>query len=329
MKYKSWGSGRFGELPGPHQSQGSRSEVMETLRVVRTIIAATTNDVSKGILRLGIITKRTRLLILAVCLLSCLPAMGFAEEIRLEPGKDSFPPQVLEKLTQQFPEKKSLTTDLAALMAGYPGFLLGVEINQGKLYLVMKNRTKIIYDDGMVKGFEEKLDRPDLKDMLGQIYRPGGAWEPFRPDYDPGRFRVDAFFNAVYGASQAEVTANLVPVSFCGARVMFTAKNGAAQALEKTGRELSALVAKRPQLRQYLFPLGGTFNWRSIAGTSRLSPHSWGIAIDLNPRHGSYWRGKKMNGAQVEELRNRYPLEIIELLENMALSGVVSGRTST
>lgn len=96
---------------------------------------------------------------------------------------------------------------------------------------------------------------------------------------------------------------------------MFNAQNGAAKALESVGRELAALLSKRPQLRQYLFPLGGTFLWRDIAGTSRLSPHSWGIAIDLNPKHASYWRGKKMAGQGVEILRSRYPQEIVEIFE--------------
>ena len=179
----------------------------------------------------------------------------------------------------------------------------------------MKNQVKILYDDGLVKSFDEKLNRPDLKDMLAQLYRPGRSQEPFRPDYDPGRFRVDAWFTAVYGASASEVRGNLVPVPFCGATVMFNAQNGAARALASVGRELAALLAKRPQLRQYLFPLGGTFLWRHIAGTSRLSPHSWGIAIDLNPRHGAYWRGRKTAGSEVEAMRNSYPQEIVELFE--------------
>ena len=105
------------------------------------------------------------------------------------------------------------------------------------------------------------------------------------------------------------------PVPFCGVRVRFNAQNGAAKALESVGRELAALLVKRPQLRQYLFPLGGTFSWRPIAGTNRLSPHSWGIAIDLNPRRGAYWRDKKMTGSEVEAMRNNYPQEIVELFE--------------
>ena len=263
-----------------------------------------------------IITKRLLLLILAVCWLAYLPAASFAEEIRLEPGNDSLPLEIREKLSRQFPEKKSLATDLAAFMTAYPGFCSGVEISpERKLYLVIRNHIKIIYDDGQVKSFEGKLDKADLKDMLAQLYQPGSSQEPFRPDYDPGRFRVNAFFKAVYGGSSTEVNAYLVPVPFCGTRVMFNAQNGAAKALESVGRELSALLSKRPKLRQYLFPLGGTFLWRDIAGTSRLSPHSWGIAIDLNPKLGSYWRVKKMTGQGVQDIRNRYPQEIVEIFE--------------
>ena len=260
--------------------------------------------------------KKALLLILTLGCLAFLPGVGTPEEFRLPPGKASFPPEVLEKLGAQFPEKPSLPTDLAALTAGYPGFCLGLEVRPDrKLYLIMKNRIKILYDDGLVKSFDEKLNKPDVKDMLAQLYRPGRSQEPFRPDYDPGRFRVDAFFTAVYGASASEVRGNLVPVPFCGATVMFNAQNGAARALARRWPGTCRPAGQAPQLRQYLFPLGGTFLWRHIAGTSRLSPHSWGIAIDLNPRHGAYWRGRKTAGSEVENLRNLYPQEIVELFE--------------
>jgi hypothetical protein len=260
--------------------------------------------------------KRSLLLIITLCCLASLPGVARPEELRLPPGQASFPPEVLQKLAAQFPEKAALSADLAALTASYPGFCLGLEVRPDrKLYLIMKNRAKILYDDGLVKSFDDKLKRPDLKDMLAQLYRPGRSQEPFRLDYDPGRFRVDAWFTAVYGASASEVKGNLVPVPFCGATVWFNGKNGAATALAAVGRDLAALVAKRPQLRQYLFPLGGTFLWRDIAGTSRLSPHSWGIAIDLNPRHGAYWRGRKAGGSEVVAMRNNYPQEIVELFE--------------
>jgi hypothetical protein len=260
--------------------------------------------------------KRWLCLFITLVCLTSVPGVGFPEELRLPPGKTSFPPEVLDKLGAQFPEKPSLSADLAALTAGYPGFCLGLEVRPDrKLYLIMKNQVKILYDDGLVKSFDEKLTRPDVKDMLAQLYRPGRSQEPFRPDHDPGRFRVDAFFTAVYGASASAVKGNLVPVPFGGATVWFNGQNGAATALAGVGRELAALLTKRPQMRQYLFPLGGTFLWRDIAGTSRLSPHSWGIAIDLNPRYGSYWRGRKAGGSEVEAMRNNYPQEIVAIFE--------------
>jgi len=259
---------------------------------------------------------RLHVMVIALCLLTLIPRVAITEEFRLLSGQESFSPEILDKLARQFPEKQSMPTDLLALTAGYPGFILGVEVRPDrKLNLVLKNQTKIVYDDGQVKSFEEKLDKPDLKDMLAQLYQPGSSQEHFRPDYDPGRFRVNAFFKAVYGGSSKEVSANLVSVPFCGTKVMFNVQNGAAKALESAGRELAALLAKRPQIRQYLFPLGGTFFWRAIAGTSRLSPHSWGISIDLNPRYGAYWRGTKKRGKEVEALREKYPQEIVDIFE--------------
>jgi hypothetical protein len=260
--------------------------------------------------------KRWLLVVITLGCLAALPGVGIPEEFRLPPGKTSLAPEVLAKLGAQFPDQPSLPTDLAALTASYPGFCLGVEVRgDRKVYLILKNGQKLLYDDGLVKSFDDRLQRPDLKDMLAQLYRPGRGREPFRPDYDPGRFRVDGLFSAVYGASASEVGGHLVSVPFCGVTVRFNAQNGAARALESVGRELTALLAQRPQLRQYLFPLGGTFAWRPIAGTSRLSPHSWGIAIDLNSRHGAYWRDRKKTGPEVEAMRSGYPQEIVELFE--------------
>ena len=137
--------------------------------------------------------KRLLLFVITLCCLASMPGVGIPEELRLPPGKTSFPPEILARLGALLPEKPSLPADLAALTAGYPGFCLGVEVRPDrKVYLIMKNQQKLLYDDGLVKSFEDKLKRPDLKDMLAQVYRPGRDREPFRPDYDPGRFRVDA-----------------------------------------------------------------------------------------------------------------------------------------
>jgi hypothetical protein len=65
--------------------------------------------------------KRAQWIILAVYWLYCLSGARFTEGILLEPGKVVFPAVVLEKLDQQLPEKKSLATDLAALMSAPRG----------------------------------------------------------------------------------------------------------------------------------------------------------------------------------------------------------------
>jgi hypothetical protein len=62
----------------------------------------------------------------------------------------------------------------------------------------------------------------------------------------------------------------------------------------------------------------GTFSYRTIAGTNRLSPHSFGIAIDIDITYADYWRwdideGDGDNGEL--RYRNRIPMEIVEIFE--------------
>jgi hypothetical protein len=229
-------------------------------------------------------------------------------------------PQTADDFLKGLPEpwrtNATLKLDVTAILKGYPGYLRGLETAAGdQVVLVLKDGTKIVYDDGKAKSFEAKLDNPDMEDMLSQIY-PSGKPQAVAPDSDPGRFRVQAFLDSVYGGSTAQVTAHLVPVSFAGASVQFNSQNGAAAALALVGQELAALLKETPGLKAAVFPLGGTFNRRTIAGTKRLSPHSWGIAVDLNPQRGAYWQwAKGKSPAEVTKLREGYPYEIIKIFE--------------
>src|SRR5205814_9719578 len=105
---------------------------------------------------------------------------------------------------------------------------------------------------------------------------------------DPGRIRSDVLAKAAFGSSQAAVQALLVDVDFVGQNVKFHPV--AAPALGKVSARLKTLVAATPSLNAYVTgSLGGTFNWRVIANTNRMSPHSYAIAIDIVVAKSNYW----------------------------------------
>src|SRR5262249_37076871 len=133
-------------------------------------------------------------------------------------------------------------------------------------------------------------------------------------DFDPGRIRIDGLFQAVYGDTQSAVAANCGNVDFCGTRVTFNNRNGAADALRKVAADLTALFAKQPELKIYAQKLGGTFNWRKIAGTERLSNHCFAAAIDLNVDKSAYWRWQPAKSLP-DFSRRDFPQPIIEAFE--------------
>lgn len=179
--------------------------------------------------------------------------------------------------------------------------------------LVLSDGARIVYDDGRAKDAETALDDTDIEDMLAQPYPLERVTGEPSPGFHPGRRRVAALFKAAYGHDAAEVKANLVPVSFMGKTVLFNQRNGAAQALEAVGRDLEALLAAHPGFKAHVLPLSGTFAWRPIAGTERLSMHSFGAAIDLNAKKNGYWRW--YTGNDPLKLRTDFPAEVAEVFE--------------
>jgi D-alanyl-D-alanine carboxypeptidase len=217
-------------------------------------------------------------------------------------------------LTDGIRTSKKSRSDLAALVMAYQPLIERLELSENRPAIALKGGLKIPWDDGLTKTFQGKLDNPDLEDMMSLDYPLGPVTERIPKDFDPGRFRVEALLKAVYGSSKRQVRKNLVPVWFCGKQVLFNSRNGAARALKDVGKDLEILLREKPHLFQYVFPLSGTFSWRNIKGTDRLSPHSFGIAIDLNARKGAYWRRHK-KGTGLPALRRRYPHEIVSIFE--------------
>lgn len=187
----------------------------------------------------------------------------------------------------------------------------------GRLVVELSDGSALTWDDGRSKTVDERLDAPDLKDMFAQPYPPtladaSGLAGPPAPDDDPGRVRVEEFFSRLYGRTPAEVERSLDEVAWAGTgrRVRFNRRHGAAAALRLVSAELGRLP---PPLHKFFDLTAGTFNPRSIAGTTRASAHSFGIAIDINVEHSDYWRWQH-KGA-VTAWRNRIPLEVVRVFE--------------
>ena len=186
------------------------------------------------------------------------------------------------------------------------------------------------------KPLEELLDRPDIADMFHWSYVFDGAASPASLDSDPGRVRNEAFFEKMYGACQKRPAracasvkcASTAPLKnvpwvpkFSGGAMQAAAVNGVDEKLRLISKELEALG---PSFAKYLVPSGGSYVPRCIAGTTRLSVHSFGIAIDINPQYGGYWQYGLPAGVSEEQTRhkkiplvykNRIPLEIVKVFE--------------
>ncbi|MEO0730027.1 MAG: M15 family metallopeptidase, partial [Pseudomonadota bacterium] len=115
-----------------------------------------------------------------------------------------------------------------------------------------------------------------------------------------------------YGDTRSDVARSLRTVKWFGQRLSVTKRHGAANALQRVANELGKLPGS---FRKYYAPSAGTFNWRRISGTSRLSFHSFGAAIDINISFSDYWRWAREKPGRVSNYRNRIPPEVVAAFE--------------
>lgn len=238
------------------------------------------------------------------------PSLGQQFGVGAKETAIEFVARLPEKVGKLYPE---LAVDLDCLRQAYPGFITGVEIDGSNLFLKASTGNYFLYDDGEKKTFARQLEAADLQDALALAYPLDNPTDTLPKNSDPGRVRLDEFFMALYGKNKVEVEKGLVDVEFCGNQVKFSKAHGAAEALTAVSQKLNLLFAKKPGLRKYIDGLGGTYNWRKIAKTERLSAHSFGISIDLNPKLGGYWRWSIHDLDRYS--RKSYPSEIIETFE--------------
>ncbi|CAA6824319.1 MAG: Unknown protein [uncultured Aureispira sp.] len=203
---------------------------------------------------------------------------------------------------------------LQKLIVAYPEQHFNASTNA----LIWPNGDSLVYQDSIKKGektFQMLLNQPDLEDQLFMPYPKGVDYPIPSLNNDPGRIRVEDFFLKMYGENKEAVRKNLVEIDFLGSKLLVTQINSIDQKLIQIAKEL----AKDSALKKYVETVGGTFNWRKIAGTERLSMHSFGMTIDLNVKYSNYWRwavsDKTEEGKRPIIYKNRIPLKIVQIFE--------------
>lgn len=200
------------------------------------------------------------------------------------------------------------------LLRSYPHQISDFRDNK----LIFSDKSTLVYDAFGKQTLENMLVNADVKDQAYFPYKAGLMTQDPSPYQDPGRITSQDFFKKIYGDSQKEVEENLVEFTwapnFGGQKVKATKINGVATKLKQIGEELD----DDPTLEPFLTNIGGTYKWRKVAGTNRLSLHSFGIAIDLNVSQSSYWQWDcKCTDEKtiLKPHKNRIPQKIIDVFE--------------
>ncbi len=205
--------------------------------------------------------------------------------------------------------------DLLCIILAYNDYIKDVyKDGDGLIHLITRSNKKILYDDKKIKSDEEKLNNPDLQDMLEDKYSLDSIECVVEDGKNPGRIRVYSLLNEVYGYSEVNVQNNLETIITPYGTISFNGENGAAKAL-KSALETAKSYEKgqNSKIIQFVLPIMGTFNYRYIQGTGRLSPHAFGIAIDLNKSNSDYWKWAKKEDASKRIAS--YPKELVRAFE--------------
>jgi uncharacterized membrane-anchored protein len=208
-------------------------------------------------------------------------------------------------------ENKEIPAKLIKLKNAYPDLIDEI----GDNYLIFKDGTGMIYDDGKNKAdYEELLNTADIEDQMRMSYPKGRHYNIPPLNFDPGRVRNELFFRKMYGSTEAEVKNKLVPVRWLPHSVDTTLYVTSVNGIDRKIAAISDELEKLPEIKKYIDAPAGSFYWRTIAGTNRLSMHSFGIAFDINVNYSNYWQWETTNSGVINYV-NRIPLEIVEIFE--------------
>ncbi len=177
-----------------------------------------------------------------------------------------------------------------------------LEWRSGGIKLLSLLKTPMTYQELMLEHPTRTFKEDEISDWFDAA--------------DPGRLIYYTLLEKMYGSTTEAIVANLRTVNFMPntlrIRLQFSSVNGAADALDAVSADLEALPTRlRPFLQR-----STSYVDRRIAGTQVRSLHALGIAIDINPRFGNYWRWDWELSENDEFIpRNSVPLEIVNIFE--------------
>jgi hypothetical protein len=159
------------------------------------------------------------------------------------------------------------------------------------------------------------LENATIGDQFAQVYPlEFDVTQRETPWFDPGRARNESLFRALWFDSEAAARATLTIVTYppTGENFQMTTRHCVATQLAAAFADLQASGNTHDV---WFTATGGSFNWRVIAGTDRLSAHSFGTAIDLNADLGGYWRWSGATEGAVGPIDTTMPPAIVATME--------------
>ena len=205
----------------------------------------------------------------------------------------------------QYTFSQAIPENVKKLMKCYPQI-----IDYKKNKIIFQDGSTLIYDDIKKKTIAEIMDNPDIEDQFYYTYKLGTI-------NDAGRIRNENFFKKIYGNSKKEVEKNLVEIIWCPKLVNQKIKVTSINGVDKIIKKLSSELDNHPEYKKCITNIAGTFNWRNIAGTERLSMHSFGMTIDINTKYSNYWQWdcKCKNENSKFNYKNKIPEKLVAIFE--------------
>lgn len=221
--------------------------------------------------------------------------------------------QVLETKSPSALSTEINQLKIDSLLEAYPGQIKSIDPDTGTIY--WKNgRSDLFNPIKSPRSVDEMLEDPDIEDQFHFVYPLfcDAKWKP-PVAFDPGRIRSETMMNAIYGETQREVEDRLGAAAWLGGESLRTTR---VNQIDKKFSELAKEFSTPPLVnyKKYLYPSAGAYNRRYVAGTRRLSSHSWGHGIDINLAFSNYWKWE-LKDDNTFKYKNRIPCEVVKAFE--------------